>query len=125
MKLNEKIAAVIFAVVLALHFSGDWLVVVAPSAKPTAATYVYEKDEGAVPPTVLKGLNTLNRQNITATAFDDDTTDGSGDTPEQYKLPLAAAKEAGLPCLVVMGGDRVRKVVKAPTTEQQVTEAVR
>ena len=99
----------------------------APAApKPaTAAVYVYEKDAGAVPVGVTTAMNRLNRERmILATAFEADTTDGGGDVPEQYRVPLAAAKSAGLPALVVVSGSAVLRVVPAPATEAAVMEAV-
>jgi hypothetical protein len=107
---------------LVLLFSGDVGSIGAPA--PTDVTYIYEKDDGPVPKPVQKGLDTLNRQNIVATAIDDDTTDGTGETPAQYKISLPAAKAAGLPTLVVMAGDKVVRTVKNPTTEADVVEAV-
>ena len=95
------------------------------TTKATAATYVYEKDNGSVPPPVLAALNRLNREKqIVATTFDDDTTDGTGAVPDQYKVPLEAATKAGLPSLVVTADKVVLKVVKSPTTEEQVWGAV-
>jgi hypothetical protein len=95
-------------------------------SKATAATYVYEKDEHAVPGGVQAAFNKLNREKrVVATLFEADTKDGTGDTPDQYRVPLAAAKEAGLPALVVTAGDKVLKVVKDPRDEQSVLEAVR
>jgi hypothetical protein len=91
--------------------------------KATAATYVHEKDATAIPSAVMAALDKLNRRGIVATVFEADTTDGTGETPEQYKVPLAAAKESGLPSLVVMGGATVLKVLKAPITEGEVLEA--
>lgn len=93
--------------------------------KPTAVTYVYEKDETAVPAPVKAAINTLNKQGIVATLFEDDTVDGTGETPEQYKVPLAAAKEATLPALVVTAGSKVIRVVKNPKTEAEVLEAAK
>lgn len=87
----------------------------------TAAVYVYEKDQTAVPNGVRVGLDRLNRERkIRATAFEDDILDGTDDVPDQYKAPLVAAREAGLPALVVMAGDVVLKVVSNPTTEGEV-----
>jgi hypothetical protein len=97
-----------------------------PTTKPTAVVYVYEKDDGGVPSAVLAGLNRVNReQKIRATLFEDDSTDGTGDVPEQYKTPRAEALKVGLPALVVMAGYAVLRVVKAPTTEAAVVEAAR
>jgi hypothetical protein len=96
-----------------------------PTTPATAATYVYEKDVTAIPSPVAAGLNRLNREKkIVATLFEEDTVDGTGQTPEQYRVPLSAAQSAGLPALVVTAGAAVLKVVKAPTTEAAVLEAV-
>jgi hypothetical protein len=96
------------------------------ATKPTAATYFYEKDDTAIPLGVTTGLNRLNRERgIVATLFEDDTSDGDGDIPDQYKIPLEAARKAGLPALVVVGGVKVLNVVPAPTTEVQMMEAVK
>jgi len=71
----------------------------------TAVVYVYEKDDGMPPPGVLSGLNRLNRERkIPATDIDDDVTNGNGDTPEQYKSAISAARTKGMPALVVMHG---------------------
>lgn len=97
-----------------------------PSTTPTAAIYVYEKDETAVPSAVRSALNRLNRERkILATEFEDDTIDDTGSTPAQYTIPLAAARKAGLPALVVMAGSEVLSVTLAPSTEDQVLEAVK
>lgn len=94
--------------------------------KATAATYVYEKDLHVIPNQVLSALNRLNRERrILATVLEADARGGTGDVPEQYKLPLAAAKEAGLPALVVTGGGKVLSVVKKPQSEQAVLDAVK
>jgi len=98
---------------------------VAPAEKATAATYVYEKDDTAVPSEVKVALDKLNRERkIVATVFEQDEKDGTGDTPEQYKVPLAAAKQAGLPALVATAGAKVLKVVKDPKTVAAVMEGV-
>lgn len=95
---------------------------VAP-VKPTAVTYVYEKDDSVVPSPVAAALDKLNRQGIMATRDEVDTTDGTDPVPDQYKVSRPAAVAAGLPSLVVMAGDKVLRVVKSPTTEAQVMEA--
>lgn len=96
-----------------------------PATKATAVTFVFEKDSHVVPSPVLAALNRLNRERaIIATVFEQDTKDGTGDVPEQYKAALDAAKAAGLPALVVLNGKDVLRVVKDPKTEAQVLEAV-
>ena len=89
--------------------------------------YVYEKDDGPVPRPVAGALMEINLNEalkIEATEFESDTVDPDGDVPEQYQAALAAAKEAGLPALVVLAGDRVVKVIKDPSTMEQVMESI-
>ena len=96
------------------------------TTKPTAVTYVYEKDQTNPPREVQAALNQLNAAgSLVASVFEQDTTDGDGDTPEQYQAALTAAKAAGLPCLVVLAGDRVLRVVRDPQTLGAVLEAVK
>jgi hypothetical protein len=91
----------------------------------TAAVYVHEQRDGGVPSGVMAGLNRLNREKgIVATVFDDDGVTGEDTVPLQYREPLQAAREAGLPAFVVMGGGKVLRVVKAPTTADAIVEAV-
>jgi hypothetical protein len=101
--------------------------------KPTRAVYVYEKDSGAVPPQVAGALNVLNRQALEAGSgfvadeFEDDTVDGTGQVPDQFKVALETARkpENGLPCLVVLAGDKVIRTVKSPKTARDIEEAVK
>lgn len=98
--------------------------IVAPARVVTSVTYVYEKDDtGSVPSGVLVGLDKLNRSGVRATAFEKDSKDGNGETPDQYKLPLQEATKAGLPALVSLAEDEVHKVIRDPKTEEQVMEA--
>jgi hypothetical protein len=96
----------------------------APTVKATSIHLIYEKDEHNIPSPVLAALNQLNRRGIVATTFDDDVVDGTGEVPAQYKIALEESRKSGLPVLVVQAGDEVVKVVKNPTTEQAVLEAV-
>lgn len=100
-------------------------VVVAPPEIATAAVYVYEKDESAIPVGVTVGLDRLNRERrIVATLLEADTTDGSGDVPEQYREALAAATASGLPALVVLSGTTVLSVTPAPVDADAILRAV-
>jgi len=100
-------------------------VVVATPELATAAVYVYEKDESAIPVGVTVGLNRLNRErHIVATLLEADTTDGSGDVPEQYREALAAATASGLPALVVLSGTTVLSVTPAPADADAILRAV-
>jgi hypothetical protein len=94
--------------------------------KVTAVTYVYEKDQNPVPPQVVKALADINKEGLAvATYFDDDNTSGKDTVPEQYKVALSAAKQEGLPCLVVVYSSGPPKVVKDPKTTQEVMEALK
>lgn len=108
-----------------LVFQQGWLGGISPLAPaPTAAVYVYEKDDTRILPAVQAGIDRLNRElKIVATIYDDDTRDGNGEVPDQFKVALAAATAAGLPALVVTAGDKVLEVVKDPKTAEQVWEA--
>lgn len=92
--------------------------------KATAATYTYDDKAHVAPAAVRAALNTLNRRGIIATEDEVDTLDSTGAVPDQYKVSRPAAVAAGLPALVVMGGERVLKVVKDPKTEEDVLKAV-
>lgn len=96
----------------------------AVAQKPTAVTYVHEQRTNEVPQAVRGGLSKLNEAGIVATVFDVDTIDKQGgETPEQYKVPLAAAKK--LPSLVATNGSKVIRVVENPQTEAEVMEAAK
>lgn len=95
------------------------------SGSATAAVYVYEKDAGGVPPFVAVAVNRLNRERkVVATLLEDDTTDGDGDVPEQYRSALDAARKAGLPAVVALAGRTVLRVTPRPGSEAAVMEAV-
>jgi hypothetical protein len=97
-------------------------VVVGPA---TAAVYVYEKDSGPIPAGVTVALDRLNRdRRIVATLLEDDTTDGSGAVPDQYRAALEAARKAGLPAVVALAGQTVLRVTLKPASEAAVMEAV-
>lgn len=91
----------------------------------TAAVYVYEKDDHAIPAHVTVAINRLNRERkIVATLLEDDTTNGDGEIPTQYRLALEAARKAGLPAVVALAGVQVIRVTPAPASEAAVMEAV-
>lgn len=90
--------------------------------KPTAVTYVHD-EKAVIPSGVSAALNELNASGILATSYPDDATDGDDDVPDQYKEILKAAKESGIPCLVLSNGGNVLKIVKSPTTKAHVLEA--
>lgn len=93
-------------------------------AEVDRVTYVFDEDTtGAAPAPVAVALGKLNQQGIVALEFDKDTTDGDGETPEQFQVAVEAA--ADIPALVVQAGSNVVRVVKAPQTEAEVMEAAK
>lgn len=111
--------AILALTLLAAWWAGEGgLPNVLPS-KIDRATYVYEKDQGSVPPAIAQILKETNQEGeVVATAFEQHTVDASGNTPPQFRTTLSAAKEAGLPSLVLQAGDKVVKVIEKPTAEQ-------
>lgn len=91
----------------------------------TAVSFVYDDKKHVIPPPVASALSKLNEQGIVATVDEVDTVDGAGQVPDQYKVSRPAAVKAGLPALVVMGGEKVLKVVPSPKTEEAVLGAVK
>ena len=119
MNLRQSLLPLILFAVFAWLALGGGLPSFTAPAKPTAVVYTYDKDVTAVPNPVKAALDKLNRAGIMATL--DEV--GPGEVPEQYEVSRPAAIAAGLPAAVVMGGDKVLRVVKNPTTIEQVTEA--
>lgn len=128
---NDRILLIIGGILIALgllKFDLGSLFKLPELIKPSTATavvYVYEKDEGPVPSGVYTGIEKLNRErNILASLFEDDTVDGTGETPEQYKPALDAARAKSMPALVVLSGTTVVALVEKPQTEAEVLEAI-
>lgn len=121
---RHRLALAVFVFLLLVQVQRGGGVVV-PGGSPTAAVYIYEQREHVIPSAVKAGLNAVNRSGIKATTFDVDTISGTGKTPTQYEKALAAGREAGLPALVVLGGDRILRVVPSPQSEADVTGAVK
>jgi hypothetical protein len=92
--------------------------------KATAVSYVYDDKRHLIPPPVASALSKLNERGVVATMDEVDTLDGEGEVPDQYRVSRPAAIKAGLPALVVMGGERVLRVVPSPKTEEAVLGAV-
>lgn len=94
------------------------------TTKPTAAFYVYEKDDTAVPNYVKTGLSKINASGVEGSLLEDDTKDGNNQVPARFQVPLNEAKKAGLPVLVVMSGGQFLRAVK-PKSEAEMLEAVK
>lgn len=99
--------------------------VVPPTEDLTKVTYIYEKDDNSVPRPVAGALHKLNATGVVATEFEEDSTDGLGEVPDQYKIALKAAREEGLPAAVFQAGDVILKVVHDPQTEADILEALK
>jgi hypothetical protein len=99
-----------------------------PNQKITRVTWVWEKDDGPIPRYVATALQKLSDPaggySVVATDFEDDTTDGDGQVPDQYKLALETSKTTGVPVLVLQSDGIVVKTMK-PKTEAEILEAVR
>lgn len=93
--------------------------------KVDRVTWVWEKDSGPVPRYVATALQRINaeRSGVVASDFEDDTTDGNGEVPDQFKAALAASKTAGVPVLVLQAGSVVVRAWK-PSTEAEIMEAI-
>ena len=94
-----------------------------PDPVASRVTYVYEKDVNPVPPAVAAALNELNANGWTASEFEEDTRDGTGQVPDQYAVALREAQAKGLPALVVETPSGV-VVVSNPKTRADVIDAV-
>lgn len=90
-----------------------------PSDDVDAVIYVYERDQGGIPPGVLAGLKQINAEHpaIMAVPFEDDQTTGDDQVPDRYKVAVDYARTAGLPELVILAGGKVVKTVEATKIE--------
>ena len=119
--MNNRLRLILAVVALFLLFGGEG-VPFAPSPKVDRVTYVYEKDQGAVPRGVEVALRELNQGGeILATEYQ--LVDGEA-APKQYQVAEKSANEAGIPALVVQAGESVVRVVKSPATKDEVLEAI-
>jgi hypothetical protein len=100
-------------------------VVVVEPVKPDQVVFVYEQRDGSVPPAIAAALDKLNRAGIDASPFEDDSTDGDDDVPEQYKVALDAARLAGLPALVVLGKGNVLDIADGGKEVEAIEEILR
>jgi hypothetical protein len=92
----------------------------------TRLTYVYEIRDGGVPPALLAALSAaeLSRDSVRVSVFEEDSTDGAGQVPEQFQRAKAAADEYGKPCLVAESAARVVRVRRNPTGPEDVRYAL-
>jgi hypothetical protein len=102
-----------------------WLrtVVVVP-AEVDRVVGVYDHNGKRHSSDVRAAFSELNARDIEADFYEVGGTDGNGVVAEEYKLAEAAAVKHGMPCVVVMAGGQVLRVVTADTKEA-VMEAVK
>lgn len=118
---------VLFLLQVGVKYGPDIVPPVLTNDKVDRVTYVYEKDDGGVPPQIAKAMMDMNAVGIVATEFEDDTVDGDGQVPDQHKVADTAAKDVGQPCLVSQAGEKVIRVIKTTkaTTYEQAMEAAK
>lgn len=90
--------------------------------KKVSGVYIYEKDQGGVPPEVAASLNVLNAKGIMATDMEEDTVNGEGETPAQYRDALRLAREVGLPAFVVTDRLGNLRAFRNPKTQEDILE---
>lgn len=94
-----------------------------PFATEPDQGYYVRRARTAIPAPVASALNKLNAKGIKAEEVSGSAVDGTGEVPDQHKIAIAAAIDAGIPAFVVQAGDRVVKVIKSPTTEEDILNA--
>jgi hypothetical protein len=98
--------------------------IVQPVAVADRVIGVYDHN-GESPSSGMKAaFNAMNRRGIKADWYEVGGTDGSGSVPPEYRLAETAASKSDMPCVVVMAGGKVIRVVAA-NTEAAVLEAVK
>ena len=104
----------------------DWVpvpVVVAP-VEVDRVVGVFDHNGKRHSSDVRAAISAIEASGIKADFYEVGGTDGTGVVAEEYKLAEAAAVKHGMPCVVVMAGGQVLRVVTADTKEA-VMEAVR
>lgn len=100
----------------------DLVVMVAPDR----GDYIYDHPDMAVPSEVRNAIDILNqRKGFQATIHEKDSLTGDGKVPEQYVVPIEEAEKVGLPAFVVTGNGKAIRVVKSPTTVDEILEAAK
>ena len=93
------------------------------SAKVDMAVVVYESAEAPLRPYVWGALNRLEDSGLQVRAIDDDVTTGTDEQPRQVKAAIVAARENGLPALVLMSGEAVKSTLDLPKSSDAIVEA--
>ena len=107
---------IIVVLLLAIAFGGGTLAV----QSPTLVAVVYESNDTTLPPYVIGAVREITEQGIEARIIDDDVISGSGDIPPSILAVIEAARQHGLPALVVNG-----RAQNIPNSRAALLEAVR
>jgi len=101
-------------------------------SQPTAPaivrlTYVYEKDQGGIPPALAAAISDaeLSSGSVRVGVFEEDSTTGAGNVPEQFRRAKEAADKYGKPCLVAESADAVVRVRLKPQGKADVEYALK
>lgn len=111
MNTRIRVTVMLLALLLLISRNGISFPPVISPTQITSVDYVYERDETAVPREISAWLREVNEKtDIVASEIDDDSVDPSGN----LRKSILEAKKAGIPCLVVMSGEKVVKIVLKP-----------
>ena len=95
------------------------------SQKTDTAYVVYESSEYSPEPYVIGAVRKLSESGIDVRVFDKDVVDGDNEVPSHISAAIEAAIQNGLPALVIMSNNNVKKVQALPKTENEIVEAAK
>jgi hypothetical protein len=87
---------------------------------PMLVVVVYESSEMPLPTQTYDARPKIEEAGHEFRVVDDDVEDGDGQMPDELKLAIPAAREHGLPALVVQSGDEILKVLDLPETAEEI-----
>lgn len=102
----------------------DPVVPVDPDAKADAAHIIYESGQSRVPLHADAAARELRKQGKQVRIVDADAETGTGEVPRELAKSIEAAKETGLPALVLLSKGKVLRSVKLPATKEAILQEV-
>lgn len=123
--MKNTINTICVIILIILFLESDWKFDFPSISKPDTVAVVYESSETIPEPYVTGALRTLTGEGLQARAFDKDVVTGTGETPVYLAKAIKAAKDNGLPALVIMSSGDVIKVQDLPKTQQEILEAAK
>lgn len=118
MKIHHKIGLLLILVAIL------WPTGASPFASVDTAVVVYESEKGPLPNYVFGAFRQLE-EDYDVRAIDDDVTTGLGDQPDHVQEAITAARENGLPALVLTGGGKVIRAMDLPGSMEKILEIVK